>query len=47
VAELEDEIVQRLRAVIEVRPRVELVSLGTIPRPEFKASRVRDQRREL
>jgi methionine synthase II (cobalamin-independent) len=44
---LQDDLGQRLRAVIEVRPRVELVAPGTIPRPEFKASRVRDQRREL
>jgi phenylacetate-CoA ligase len=46
-ARLQDDLIQRLRAVIEVRPRLELVPLGTIPRPEFKASRVRDQRREL
>lgn len=44
---LQEDLGQRLRAVIEVRPRVELVPPGTIPRPEFKASRVRDQRREL
>lgn len=44
---LQDEIVRRLRAVIEVRPRVEIVPPNTIPRPEFKASRIRDQRREL
>ena len=44
---LEDELGRRLRAVIEVRPRIAIVPPGTIPRPEFKASRVRDQRREL
>ena len=44
---VEDELGRRLRAVIEVRPRIEIVPSGTIPRPEFKASRVRDQRREL
>jgi phenylacetate-CoA ligase len=44
---LQEDLGQRLRAVIEVRPRVELVPPGTMPRPEFKASRVRDQRREL
>lgn len=44
---LKEEIVQRLRAVIEVRPQVEIVPPDTIPRPEFKASRIHDQRREL
>jgi phenylacetate-CoA ligase len=44
---VEDELGRRLRAVIEIRPRIEIVPPGTIPRPEFKASRVRDQRREL
>jgi phenylacetate-coenzyme A ligase PaaK-like adenylate-forming protein len=44
---LEDELVQRLRAVLEIRPRVEMLPPGTLPRPEFKASRIRDQRREL
>ena len=44
---VEDELSRRLRAVIEVRPRIAIVPPGTIPRPEFKASRVRDQRREL
>jgi phenylacetate-CoA ligase len=46
-ARLQEDLVQRLRAVIEVRPRVDFVPPGSIPRPEFKASRVRDQRREL
>jgi phenylacetate-CoA ligase len=44
---LEDELGQRLRAVIEVRPRIEIMPPGTIPRLEFKASRVRDQPRAL
>jgi phenylacetate-CoA ligase len=44
---LEDELGRQLRAVIKVRPRIAIVPLGTIPRPEFKASRVRDQHREL
>jgi len=44
---LEDELGRRLRAVIEVRPCIAIVPPGTIPRPEFKASRVREQRREL
>ena len=45
-ARTEDELGRRLRTVIEVCPRIAIVPLGTIPRPEFKASCVRDQRRE-
>jgi phenylacetate-CoA ligase len=44
---LKEELVRRLRAIIEIRPSVEIVPPHTIPRPEFKASRIRDQRWEL
>jgi phenylacetate-CoA ligase len=44
---LKEKLVQQLRAVIEVRPVVEIVPAHTLPRPEFKASRVHDQRQEL
>ncbi len=44
---LKAELVRQLRAVIEVRPRVEVVPPSTMSRPEFKASRVRDERREF
>ncbi len=43
---VKSELVQKLRAVIEVRPTVEVLPFGTIPRPEFKASRIRDARQE-
>jgi hypothetical protein len=37
---VETEIISRC----EVRPSVEVVSVGTLPRTEFKANRVRDLR---
>ena len=40
---VEDELGRRLRAMIEVRPHIAVVPPGTIPRPEFKTSRVHDQ----
>jgi phenylacetate-CoA ligase len=41
---LEAEMGERLRARLGVRPRLELVPEGTIPRTEFKARRVIDDR---
>jgi phenylacetate-CoA ligase len=46
-SQVKADLIQQLRAVIEIRPHVDIVPPGTIPRPEFKASRIRDQRREL
>lgn len=46
-ASLKTELIQKLRSVIEVRPEIDIVPAGTIPRPEFKASRIRDARQEL
>ena len=36
--------IERLQARVGVRPRLELVAQGTIPRTEFKARRVVDDR---
>ena len=41
---LRQTMVERLRARLGVRPVVELAALGTIPRTEFKARRVIDDR---
>ena len=46
-AELTAELLGKLRAVIEIRPQVAILPPNTIPRPEFKANRIRDERREL
>jgi phenylacetate-CoA ligase len=35
---------ERLQARVGVRPRLELVAQGTLPRTEFKAKRVIDDR---
>ena len=43
-AQIEREMAQRLQARVGVRPRLELVSEGTLPRTEFKAKRVIDDR---
>ncbi len=43
-ARLQAAMVERLRARLGVRPRVELVSPGELPRTEFKARRVIDDR---
>ncbi|MFL5430964.1 MAG: phenylacetate--CoA ligase family protein [Myxococcales bacterium] len=43
-AQIEREIAQRLQARVGVRPRLELVAEGTLPRTEFKARRVIDDR---
>ncbi len=41
---LRDEITEKLKAVIQVRPKVELVEPGTLPVSEGKAKRVIDRR---
>ena len=43
-ARLEETMRERLRARLGVRPVVELVPEGTLPRSEFKARRVTDDR---
>jgi phenylacetate-CoA ligase len=44
IAALEREMRERLQARVGVRPRLELVAQGTLPRTEFKARRVIDDR---
>jgi phenylacetate-CoA ligase len=44
IAALEREMRERLQARVGVRPRLELVAQGTLPRTEFKAKRVIDDR---
>ncbi len=41
---LEREMRERLQARVGVRPRLELVAQGSLPRTEFKAKRVIDDR---
>jgi phenylacetate-CoA ligase len=43
-AALERDMRERLQARVGVRPRLELVAQGTLPRTEFKAKRVIDDR---
>jgi phenylacetate-CoA ligase len=40
-----EEIIEKLRAEIQVRPKVELVEPGTLPVSEGKAKRVIDKRK--
>ena len=39
-----DQVANEIRSRCEVRVDVELLSLGTLPKTEFKAKRVRDER---